>query len=179
LSHDGSQLVVTSFPGRVTTFVLLDPRTMHVRGRVTLRGSYAFDALSPDGSLMYVIQYLGAPGPAGQRYAVRAFDWGRLRLLPRAIVDPREPDEKMNGTPVTRAATPDGWAYTVYQRNGKRPFLHALDTARRRAFCIDLPWNAPLWIYEVRLRIRAGTVELRRHGETIARVDRKTLKVTA
>lgn len=179
LSHDGSQLVVTSFPGpRATTFVLLDPRTMRVRGRVSLRGSFAFDALSPAGSLMYVIQYLGKPGAAAQRYAVRAFDWSRLRLLPRPIVDPREPDEKMNGTPVTRAATPDGWAYTVYQRNGQPPFLHALDTVHRRAFCVDLPWKAPAWIYEVRLRVRGGTVELRRNGETIGRLDRKTLKVT-
>ena len=60
---------------------MLDPRAMHVRARVRLRGSFAFDALSPDGSLMYLIQYLGAPGAAAQPYAVRAFDWDRLKLL--------------------------------------------------------------------------------------------------
>jgi hypothetical protein len=179
LSHDGSQLVLASFPGpHVTRFVMLDPRAMHVRARVRLRGSFAFDALSPDGSLMYLIQYLAAPGAAAQAYAVRVFDWNRLRLLPGTIVDPREPDEKMNGRPATRAATPDGWAYTVYDRPGKRPFVHALDTANRRAFCVDLPWKSPTWIYEVRLRVRGGTLELRRHGETIARMDRKRLKVT-
>ena len=61
---------------------------------------------------------------------------------------------------------------------GKHRFVHALDMANRRAFCVDLPWKSPKWIYEVRLRVRGGTLELRRHGETIARMDRKTLKVT-
>jgi hypothetical protein len=179
LSRDGSRLVLASFPGaRTTSFALLDPNKMRVLGRVTLRGGYGFDALSPDGVLMYLIQYLGKPNGASQPYAVRAFNWDTLRLLPGAIVDRREPDEKMNGIPTTRAATPDGWAYTIYQRNGKPPFVHALDTVRRRAFCVDLPWKAPPWIYEVRLRVRGGLLELRRHGETIARMDRKTLKVT-
>jgi hypothetical protein len=109
---------------------------------------------------------------------VRVFDWDRLKLLPGTIVDPREPDEKMNGQPVTRAATPEGWAYTLYQRSGKPPFVHALDTASRRAFCVDLPWKSPKWLYEVRMRVRGGTLELIRHGETIVRMDRKTLKVT-
>jgi hypothetical protein len=179
LSHDGSRLVLASFPGpRVTSFVMLDPGAMHVLARVRLRGNYAFDALSPSGSLMYLVQYLGAPGAAAQPYAVRAFDWDTRKLLPGTIVDPREPDEKMNGQPVTRAATPDGWAYTLYWRNGKTSFVHALDTTKRRAFCVDLPWKSPKWIYEVRLRVRGGTLEMRRHGRTIARMDRKTLKVT-
>jgi hypothetical protein len=180
LSHDGSQLVVASFPGAhdTTSFVMLDPMTMRVRARVRLRGVYAFDALSPDGSLMYLIQYLGARGAAAQPYAVRVFAWDALRLLPGEIVDPREPDEKMNGEPDTRASTPGGWAYTLYWRPGKSPFVHALDTVHRRAYCVDLPWKSPRWIYEVRLRIRGGTLDLRRKGKTIARLDRKTLDVS-
>jgi hypothetical protein len=31
------------------------------------------------------------------------------------------------------------WAYTLYAREQHEPFVHALDTARREAFCIDLP----------------------------------------
>ena len=179
LSRDGHLLVLASPPlARSTTFVLVDPHTMRIHGRITLRGSWAFDALSPDGSLMYLIQYLGKPGAVAQPYAVRLFLWEALKLVPGAIVDTREPDEKMNGQPVTRTGAADGWTYTLYQRNGKSPFVHALDTVHRRAFCVDLPWKSPTWIYEVGLRVRGGKLELRRHGETIARMDRKTFNVT-
>jgi hypothetical protein len=86
----------------------------------------------------------------------------------------------MNGAPVTRTSTGSGWAYTLYSRRGKRPFVHALDTVHRRAFCVDLPWkNSAMWIYSVKLRVRERALELRRDGRTIARVDRKTLEVRA
>jgi hypothetical protein len=127
---------------------------------------------------MYVIQYLGKPGAVAQPYAVRAFDWRTRKLLPGAIVDRREPDEKMTGLPMRRAGTPTGWAYTLYQRQGKRPFVHALDTVHRRAFCVDLPWrNSANWISTVKMRVRGGMLELRRDGNTISRMNRKTLKV--
>ena len=180
-SRDGARLVLASFPGArasSTTFVLVDPRSMRLQARVELRGSYAFDALSPDASLMYLIQYLGRPGSASQPYAVRAFSWNARKLLPGAIVDRREPDEKMNGQPVTRAGTPGGWAYTLYQRSGKSPFVHALDTVHRRAFCIDLAWRPTVrWLYSVKMRVRGRALELRRDGRTIARMDRRTLRV--
>jgi len=179
LSRDGRLLVLASPPlARATTFVLVDPHRMRIHGRTTLRGSWAFDALSPNGSLMYLIQYLGKPNAVAQPYAVRVFDWDKLQLLPGAVVDPREPGEKMNGQPVSRTGAPDGWTYTLYWRVGKSPFVHALDTVHRRAFCVDLPWKAPKWIYEVGLRVHRGTLALRRHGDTIALMDRKSLKVT-
>ena len=180
LARDGSRLVLASWPGArsATRFVAVNPIGFAVQARVKLRGSFAFDALSPDGSLMYVIQYLGKPGATTQPYAVRAFDWRTRKLLPGAIVDRREPDEKMTGLPRTRVGTPTGWAYTLYQRQGKRPFVHALDTVHRRAFCVDLPWrNSDNWIQTVKMRVRGGMLELRRDGNTIARMDRKTLEV--
>src|SRR5712691_791612 len=45
----------------VSRFLVLDPRSLRVRSRIRLRGSWSFDALSPGGSLMYLIQYLGVP----------------------------------------------------------------------------------------------------------------------
>ena len=46
----------------------------------------------------------------------------------------------MGGEPVARASSTDGrWAYTLYARRGDEPFVHALDTVKREAFCIDLP----------------------------------------
>ena len=180
LSRNGRRLVLATWPGLpVTRFLVISPHIFKVRDRVRLRGRFAFDALSPDGSLMYLIQFLGSPNAAKQPYAVRAFSWKTRALLPGAIVDRREPDEKMSGLPVKRTGTPGGWAYTLYQRPGKRPFVHALDTVHKRAFCIDLPWRKSAnWIYSVKLRVRGRMLELRREGRTITRVDRKTLKVS-
>jgi len=180
LARDGSRLVLVTWPGvgSATRFVAVDPIDFRVQARVKLRGRFAFDALSPNGSLMYLIQYLGKPGPVAQTYAVRAFDWQTRKLLPGAVVDRREPDEKMTGLPVRRVGTPTGWAYTLYQRPGKKPFVHALDTVHRRAFCVDLPWrNSDTWISRVKLRVRSGMLELRRDGHTIARMNRRTLNV--
>ncbi|HEY6836568.1 MAG TPA: hypothetical protein VI142_08970 [Gaiellaceae bacterium] len=180
LSRDGQDLVLASWPGFATTrFLLVDASTFQIRGRVRLTGNWSFDAISPDGSLMYLIHYLGKPSQLYQRYEVRAFDWNTLRLDPGAIVDRREPDEKMTGKPLARTGSPSGWAYTLYSRAGKPPFVHALDTLHRRAFCVDLPWQrSAKWIGSVRLRVHGGTLELHRQGKTIARMDTKTLRVS-
>jgi hypothetical protein len=176
LTRDGEHLVLATpqFPGS-TRFVLLHAGTLKVLARARLRGSWTFDALSPDGSTMYLLEYLGRFGSAAQPYAVRAFNWNTGRLYPGAIVDKREPDEKMNGQPVTRTGSPNGWAYTLYTRQRKRPFVHALDTLHRRAFCIDIDWrSAPAG---TKMRVRGRMLELRFEGRTKARVDRKTLEV--
>jgi hypothetical protein len=178
LARNGRRLVLVSGPGpRSTRFVVLHPQTLKVRSHLRLPGAWAFDALSSSGSLLYLIQYRGSPWAANASYAVRAYNLNAHRLYPGPIVDRREPDEKMTGQPVTRVE-PGAWAYTLYSRQGKRPFVHALDTARRRAFCVDLPWrNSGRWINLVRMRVRGGELLLLREGRVIARVDRKTLKV--
>jgi hypothetical protein len=180
LSRDGRRLVLATWPGVSTTtrLMIVDPRRFRVLERLKLKGAFAFDALSPDGSLIYLLQYLGKPGAAAQPYAVRAYNSQTKTLYPGAIVDRREPDEKMTGLPMTRTGTASGWAYTLYSRPDKRPFVHALDTVHRRAFCVDLPWkDSDTWVGTVRLRVRGGVLELRRGGRTITRVDRKTLEV--
>jgi hypothetical protein len=180
LSRDGGNLVLATWPGFATTrFLLVDAHTFQVRGRVRLRGSWSFDAISPDGSLMYLIHYLGSPSQIYQPYEVRAFNWNTLALYPGAIVDRREPDEKMTGRPLARTGSPSGWAYTLYSRQKQTPFVHALDTVHRRAFCVDLPWrHSRKWIASVRLRVHGGTLELHRGGRTIARMDTKTLELS-
>ena len=140
LSADGRTLVLISprkrFPRVQTTFVMLDPGGLRARRVLRLRGDFSFDALSPDGSLMYLINYLSRRDRT--RYRVRAYDLPHRRLLPKPIVDPREPPDEMNGIPITRETSPDGrWAYTLYD-GAEHPFVHALDTERRRAVCIDL-----------------------------------------
>ena len=179
LSRDGDNLVLATWVGPPRTrFLLVNARTFQIRGQVRLPGRFSFDAISPDGSLMYLIQYLGPRTAIYQPYAVRAFNWNTLKLYPGSIVDRREPDEKMTGQPLARTGKANGWAYTLYSRVKKPPFVHALDTVHRRAFCIDLPWkHSGKWIGSVRLRVRGGTLELRRGGRTIGRMDTKTLRL--
>jgi hypothetical protein len=179
LSRDGRRLVLaSSVGGKRTRFAELDPVGMRVLARARLRGSFAFDALSPNGSLMYLIQYLGSPSAVDGPYAVRVFSWKTRTLYPDPIVDRREPGEKMNGQPVTRTGSPSGWAYTLYSRTSKRPFVHALDTIHRRAFCVDVLRRGFGFTTTVKLRVRGGVLELRQDGRTIARMNRRTFEVT-
>lgn len=186
LSHDGNTLVLasqTASPGShaVTRFAVLNTRTLQLqpvtslrlrRPLITLRGSFSFDGLSPDASTLYLIQYTSAQDY--NRYRVRAYDVTAEQLLPGAIVDKREPDEAMAGTPVDRATTPNGeWAYTLYGRQGDAPFVHALDTVKREAYCIDLPLRIGTQ-RQMQLRLAFdGQRELRvrRGHETLAIVD--------
>jgi len=179
LARNRKRLLLVSQPAKWTRFLVLHPGTLRVRSHFRLRGAWAFDALSPGGSLLYLIQYHGNPWALNASYAVRAYNLNTHRLYPSAIVDRREPDEKMTGQPMTRVE-PGAWAYTLYSRTGKRPFVHALDTAHRRAFCVDLPWrNSARWINHVRMRVQGGDLLLVRDGQVIARVDRQTLKVSS
>src|SRR4051812_41813590 len=92
LSADGRRLVLSTWPayGRkaFTRFVVLDPRTLRIRSRLDLEGAFAFDALSPSGSVMYLTRFLGGPGSG--RYGVRALSLDTKRLYPGAIIDRRE-----------------------------------------------------------------------------------------
>jgi hypothetical protein len=182
LARNGRRLVLTTSAsyGTPTRFVVLNPRTLRVRAQFSLGGAFAFDALSPGGSLMYLIQFLGDPNSG--RYAVRALNLNTQRLYAAAIVDRREPDEKMTGQPVTRAESRDGaWAYTLYSRTNKSPFVHALDTGHRRAFCVDLPWRSSArWVGSVRMRVSADgrQLVLFTGRKTRALVDTRTFEVS-
>ena len=135
LSADGRKLVLieprNSFPRATTTFALLDARGLGLYRRITLRGDFSFDALSPRGRTMYLVNYTHPGDPT--RYSVRAYDLQANRLLPKAIVDPAERSDKMRGSPITRLMSADGrWAYTLYDGAGAAPFVHALDTQDAR-----------------------------------------------
>lgn len=180
LSRDGRRLVVYAPAGghATTRFVVLDPRTLKVRSRFALDGDFGFDALSPDGSLLYLIQLKGNNG-SGLNYDVRALDVGAGRLLPGAIVDRREPDEKMTGIPLTRVGSDDAsWAYTLYSKSDGGAFVHALHTTAREAFCIDVRLGiADDQLGRVRMRIRGNALQLRLRGRTIATIDTRTFEV--
>lgn len=141
LAADGLTLVLIrprlAFPRRTTTFAVLGTERLRLQDEFTLRGDFSFDAVSPDGRWLYLVQYLSKRDPS--RYLVRLYDLRRGRLLPDPIIDPREVGDVMRGMPVTRASSPDGrFAYTLYDGAGEHPFVHALDTVATTARCIDL-----------------------------------------
>ncbi|MGH3043449.1 MAG: hypothetical protein ACRDM2_01865, partial [Gaiellaceae bacterium] len=141
LSADGKTLVLiqprSSFPRRTTTFAVLGAKNFRLRTVFTLRGDFSFDALSPDGRWLYLVEYLSPRDPS--RYLVRLYDMRAQRLMPNPIIDPREVGNVMRGMPVTRSYSPDGrFAYTLYDGAGEHPFIHALDSVEKSARCIDL-----------------------------------------
>ena len=74
------------------------------------------------------------------------------------------------------------WAYTLYAKPNGTGFVHALDTAGRRAFCIDLPWRTTAQrVAAVRLSLANGgrTLELEKPVGNRLVVDTTTFKVTA
>jgi hypothetical protein len=115
---------------------------MRVVHRITLHGSFSFDALSPNGSRLYLIQYAyGGQGDLSD-YIVRGYDLRANRLLPGRIADRTQKDWAMHGSPVTRTYSAGGrWVYTLYENPGGYPFVHALDNVRGKAHCIKLPWE--------------------------------------
>jgi hypothetical protein len=181
LSRNGRRLVVYEpSSGAKTRFVVLSPRTLRVQKQFTLSGDFGFDALSPEGSLMYLIQLKTPANGSRLAYDVRALDVGTGRLYPGAIVDRREPDEKMTGIPMTRVGSADAtWAYTLYSKSNGGAFVHALHTTAGEAFCIDLPVRLPdEQLGKVRMRIGKNALVLRLRGKTIARIDTRTFRVT-
>ncbi|MEA2244017.1 MAG: hypothetical protein QOD24_3573, partial [Solirubrobacteraceae bacterium] len=146
---------------------------------VRLPGDFSYDALSPDGRSLFLINDT-APRDA-TKYRVRVYDLARGRLDPTPVVDPRESPDAMSGFPVTRATSRDGrWAYTLYARPDGSPFVHALDTRDRTAVCIDLdgPAFAGGDAYGLRLAIAGGArLDVRRKGRPVATVGTATFRV--
>jgi hypothetical protein len=165
----------------VTRFVVLDTRTLATLRRITLRGAFAFDALSPNGRRVYLTHYPnGTSGPI--RYVVRSLTLATGRLDPGAIVDKTEPGERMTGLPMARAWSGDGAsAFTLYNGLGSHAFVHALDTMKRSARCIDLPWrgDAQIGLERVRMSVdAAGMLTLSEQGiGVLARIDTRTFEV--
>lgn len=184
LSADGRTLVLAEmigangYPPARTRLLVLGTGDLLPRAQITLTGYYAVDAISPTGRWLYLIHALSVTDLT--RYDVRAYDLSRQRLLPRPVVDPRE-DGPMLGLPMTRVMSDDGrWAYTLYDRSPSAPFIHALDTQRRVAVCVDLPAMLEGTISSLRLVLGAGgkTLQIELGGAALAFVDTRTFVVS-
>jgi hypothetical protein len=187
LSPDGRILVLAEPPNyeglrEQSRFLVVDTKSLSLVRRISLRGEFGFDAISPDRRFVYVTQHVSSRDLV--RYVVRAYDLRAGRLVPGAIVDKREPSEAMRGYPIQRATSTGGvWVYTLYSRPDTmtESFVHALNTASRVAFCIDLPrWPAGTNSWDAKLGLSAdGRALIVRgpDGTTDATIDTQTLKL--
>jgi hypothetical protein len=182
VSGDGRTLVLAGYgptPGEAgsTPFVVLSTRTLRPVKRFQLTGSWAYDAISPDGTRLFLIEYLAAGH--NPRYRVRSADARTGRLDPDVIVDRREDEVLMRGQPVTRRSSADGrWAYTLYARPGAEPFVHALDTVEGEAYCVDLPLELrQVEQMALRLRLARDGLVVHRGATTLAVVDTDKLEL--
>jgi hypothetical protein len=176
--RDGSSFVLQSFANeKSTSFALINTRDLSVRQSVSLPGSFAFDAVSPDGTRLYLIQHTSADF---QHYVVRAYDLGAATLLPGRIADKTQKSWVMQGWPASRVESAGGrWVYTLYSNPGGFPFVHALDTVKGVAHCVGFAWTGsqdPLASY--RLRVRGNKLLVLRNNLTVYRaIDRTTWAV--
>jgi hypothetical protein len=147
VSVDGSTIVLAAdkgaATGSTTRFLVLDRSVLVLNSphpvpptTIELRGSFEFDALSPDGKVLYLVEHL-ATGPNGH-YQVRAVDLPAGTLRPEVIVDKSKIDEAMAGWPISQLRTTDGLVFTLYWGD-EHPFVHALNAAAGFAVCLDLP----------------------------------------
>jgi hypothetical protein len=176
LSHDGKTLVLADisnvYPRTESRFMFVDTKTLRMRDAIFLKGDFEFDALSPNGKRLYLIQHRNVLDQS--RYVVRAYDVASHRLLPGRVADRTQKTWVMEGYPISRATTPDGrWVYTLYGNPNGFPFVHALDTMRGVAHCVGLPWrghqNA---VYNMRLTLHGGSLAVHwMSGRPWLRVD--------
>jgi hypothetical protein len=183
LSADGRTLVLSDLSSgyssaRTRLFALSTTPGLHVRARLQLSGFFTVDAISPTGRWLYFTHYRSPSGPTN--YEIRVYDLMHQRLLAKPVVDRRHPDEKMTGAPVARIVSADGrWAYTLYQSFTGAPFVHALDTAGRAAFCIDLPTLNGVDLSSASLALAHAALQIDTGGTPVAAVDTRTFAVSA
>jgi hypothetical protein len=142
LSQNGHWLVLQSLDqasdGTVsaTHLVLVETSFGRPMQQFDLQGYFQFDAVSNDGSRIFLIQYISPT-----EYYVRQFDIGIRQLNPTIIFDKSDGGAAMVGLRLSGIASPDGqWLYSLYVRQDKSPFIHALSlNGNLIAFCIDLP----------------------------------------
>jgi hypothetical protein len=184
LTADGKTLVLGDaravYPRDRSSFVVLDTAHLQQRHIVGLKGDFAFDAISPDGRMLYLVQHVDPTNT--QRYVVRAYDLDAERLLPGRIADRTQKGWVMQGYPMARATSADGrWVYTLYQNPGGYPFVHALDTVRGVAHCIGLPWRGSQdGFYNLRLTLHGSSLAVHwLSGRPWLRIDTRSWRVRA
>jgi hypothetical protein len=113
---------------------------------------------------------------------VQALDVTDSHPVAQTLVEKGEPGETMSGQAVTRTSSPDGgWVYTLYDRSGHAPFVHALSTIDKFTVCVDLDNLAgrnDVATMALKLHPRTHTLDVAAAGKPLALVDTKSYEVT-
>ncbi len=153
LSGDGRWLALRaqSTPVGATSIALVDTQIGKLVKSIHLNGDFTLDAVSPKGTILYLLEYYQA---GTSHYNVRAYDVNANQLLDGSIVDKNDLGDKMQGVALARQVSDDGdMAYTLYINPvTNKAFIHILwltDTAYSTinnsvpfpaiARCLDLP----------------------------------------
>ena len=181
LFRDGSAFVLQSTGLKPTSrFMIVGAKDLVPRATIALKGTFGFDALSPDGSKLYLIQHTSTQDI--QHYIVRAYDLNARKLLPGRVADKTQRSWVMQGWAVDRVSTAGGrWVYTLYANPGGYPFVHALDTVRGIAHCVGVPWrgdNNEPWSMRLVLHDDRKRLAVNRAGGTgFVAIDLSTWKI--
>ncbi len=171
LSGDGRWLALRAqnTPVETTSIALVDTQAGKLVKNIHLTGDFTLDAVSPKGTMLYLLEYYEA---GTSHYNVRAYDVNANQLLEGSIVDKNELGEKMQGDALTRQMSEDGdMAYTLYINPvTNKAFIHILwlaDTVNTSipfptiARCLDLP------VGNSSALLRYYTLTLSRGGSTL------------
>jgi hypothetical protein len=183
LSADGRTLVVApqrnTMHRKSSSFAVFAVPSLKVRKLIRLQGDFSYDALSPNGQTLYLVEHMSANDILP--YRVRAYDLSAGRLLKKMVTDKRRWQSVMTGVPMARAWSLDKrWAFTLYG-GGTNPFVHSLDTRKAYAVCIDLPQRfAHVELAQVRMQMQSDNRLVIKHrvsGKTLAVLDTKNFRV--
>ncbi len=185
LSADGQTLLLapqrTTMFRKSSSFAVLNVPSLKVRKLIKLQGDFSYDALSPDGQTLYLVEHVSSNDVL--RYRVRAYDLSAGRLLKKMVTDKRRWQSVMTGVPMARAWSLDKrWAFTLYGA-GANPFVHSLDTRNAYAVCIDLPQRfAKIELGTLEMNMQKGdrlVIKYRTSGKTLAVLDTKNFRVVS
>jgi len=133
LSQNGRHLVLQAPNDGTSHFLVVDTSFTKAPLRIDIRGVFDFDAISNDGTRIYLIQRAG-----NGHYFVRDYVVG-IGLDPNIIFDKTDGAAAMSGVRLTGVPSSDGvWLYSVYARKDQSAFVHELNLDAAIALCVDL-----------------------------------------
>lgn len=159
LSPNGRWLVLVGVSSASSSFAVIDTALLKLAAVATVPGPFAFDAISNDGTSLYLIEQI-TPQAARELglntsygYRVRVYDVPAAKLSETLVVDVKlasqtlgnnaetRVDGIMNGIYQSSVPSRDGlWNFSFYYNPSRGPFIHVLHLNSRSAYCIlDLP----------------------------------------
>jgi hypothetical protein len=140
ISPDGSWLVLQKFDGTGSTvmashMLVIDTTLAKPPVPIDLKGDFSFDAVSNDGTSVYLIEHVNV-----SNYYVRLYHVQTSQLDPQIVFDKSDGIAAMSGLRLSGIPSADGtMLFSVYARAHKGAFIHALMLNAPIAFCVDLP----------------------------------------